>query len=127
MLSFHSLYPVNVACLFQGGQTSLHCADTDTTSLRQGVLRWATEATLRVHEVIQQVGEMVTGSGEGVISTHGSDPSVAIGWLTLSAEVIVRGGLCRVGVLELIKNETLLMKGRMLGFRYQVQTKNIFT
>ena len=70
---------------------------------------------------------MVAGPCDIVIATHGSDSGVAIGWLTLSAEVIVRGGLCRVGVLELIKNETLLMKGRMLCFRYQVQTKNIFT
>ena len=96
MLSFHSLHPVNVASLFQGTQTSLYCADTDATSLCQGVLRWTAEPTLRVHEVVQQVGEMVTGSGEGVISTHGSDSGVAIGWLTLSAEVIVCGGLCQI-------------------------------
>jgi hypothetical protein len=92
VLSFHSLHPVNVACPFEGGQTSLHCADTDATSLCQGVLRWAAEATLRVHEVVQQVSDMVTGSGDTVIATHGSDPGVAIGWLTLSAEVVVRGG-----------------------------------
>ena len=52
MLSFHSLYPVDVARLFEGGQTALYCADTDATSLREGVLRWAAEPTLRVHEVV---------------------------------------------------------------------------
>ena len=92
MLSLHSLHPVNVASLFQGGQTALHCADTDATSLSEGVLRWTAEPTLRVHEVVQQVSNMIAGSGDGIISTHGSDPGVAIGWLTLSAEVVVRGG-----------------------------------
>ena len=96
MLPFHSLHPVNVACLLEGGQTSLHCADIDATSICQGVLRWTAEPTLRVHEVVQQVGEVVTGSDDGVIITHGSDLGIAIGWLTLSAEVIVRGGFCGI-------------------------------
>ena len=92
MLSLHSLHPVNVASLFQGGQTALHCADTDATGLCQGVLRWTEEPTLRVHEVVQQVSDMVTGSSDGVIPAHSPDPGISIGRLALFTEVIVCGG-----------------------------------